>query len=151
MRDVFICNKKNSETQWKLLSATFSPSEALIQALRDKKGYFNHQKLTIMAKATNGLRFKSLNVGKQGNMEPSLNIERSNTWVKCGNPITKGHLNACPAKNIICKNCKYKSYFANLCKSKNKRPSINIVNDYVNSEICKYVRSEDSWSKNQKA
>ena len=51
----------------------------------------------------------------------------------------------------MCKNCKYKGYFANLCKSKNKRPSINFVNDYNKTEICKYVLSEDSWSKNQEA
>ena len=39
IRDIFICNMKNTDTQRKLLSATISPSEALNQALIDEKGY----------------------------------------------------------------------------------------------------------------
>ena len=54
IRDVIICNMRNSETQLKLLSATISPSEDLSQALKDEKGYFNHQKLTNTANSTNG-------------------------------------------------------------------------------------------------
>ena len=60
IRDIFICNMKNTATQRKLLSATINPSEALNQALIDKKGYFNHQKLTNMSRSsTNGTTFKS--------------------------------------------------------------------------------------------
>ena len=39
IKDIFICNMKNTETQQKLLSAAISPSEPLNQALIDKKGF----------------------------------------------------------------------------------------------------------------
>ena len=48
----FFCNLRNSVTQRQLLTEAISPSEALSQTLTDKKGYFNHQKLTNMAKLT---------------------------------------------------------------------------------------------------
>ena len=83
--DVFFCNMRNTDTQRKLLSAKISPTEALNQALIDEKGYFNHQKLTNMARSsTNGTIFKSFNHHNQIKKEPSLNIERSNTCMKCG-------------------------------------------------------------------
>ena len=143
---------KTTETQRKLLSARISPSEALNQAFIDGKGYFNHQKLIDMARSsTNGPTFKSFNSHNQIKKEPSLNIERSNTCMKCGNPFTKGHLNVCPANNITCKNCNYKGHFAKLCKFRNKLPTVNTVSDnYVNTESCTYVPPESSWSKNPK-
>ena len=55
----------------------------------------------------------------------------------------------CPAKDIICKNGNYKGLFAKLSIANNKRSSVIIVNDSVNTENCKYVPLEDSWSKNQ--
>ena len=146
IRDIFICNLKNTDTQRKLLSATISQSEALNQALIDEKGYFNHQKLTNMSRSsTNGTIFISFNNCNQIKKEPSLNIERSNSCMKCGNVFTKGHLNVCPAKDITCKNCNYKGHFAKLCKSRNKRPTINTVShNYVITENCKYAPPENS-------
>ena len=44
---------------------------------------------------SSGRVYKNFNNVKK---EPSLNIERSNTCMKCGNAFTKGHLNVCPAK-----------------------------------------------------
>ena len=147
IRDIFICNMKNTDTQRKLLSATISPSEALNQALIDEKGYFNHQKLTNMSRSsTNGTTFKSFSNHNHIKKEPSLNIERSNSCMKCGNTFTKGHLNVCPAKDITCKNCNYKGHFAKLCKSRNKRPTVNNVsNNFVNTENCTYTPPENSW------
>ena len=138
---------KNTDTQRKLLSATISPSEALNQALIDKKGYFNHQKLTNMSRSsTNGTTFKSFSNHNHIKKEPSLNIESSNSCMKCGNTFTKGHLNVCPAKDITCKNCNYKGHFAKLCKSRNKRPTVNNVsNNFVNTENCTYTPPENSW------
>ena len=49
--------------------------------------------------------------------------------MKCGNAFTKGHLNLCPAKEIICNISKYKGYFGILCKSKGRRPAVNNVNN----------------------
>ena len=139
IRDIFICNMKNTDTQRKLLSATISPSEALNQALIDEKGYFNHQKLTNMSRSsTNGTTFKSFSNHNQIKKEPSLNIERSNSCMKCRNTFTKGNLNLCPAKDITCNNCNYKGHFAKLCKSRNKRPTDN----YVNTEWCTRLGNE---------
>ena len=119
---------RKTDTQRKVLSATISPTEAHNQALIDEKGYFNHQKMTNLARSsTIGTTFKSFNNYNQIKKEPSLNIERSNTCMKCGNPFTKGHLNVCPAKDLTFKN--YKSHIAKLCKSRNKGPTVNTVSD----------------------
>ena len=69
---------RNSETERKLLSSTVGQSEALNQDLIDEKGFFNHQKLTKMAKATNGSSFKPFHGNNHVKKEPSLNIKRSN-------------------------------------------------------------------------
>ena len=153
IRDVFICNMGNTDTQRKLFSATISPTDALNQALIDEKGCFNHQKLTNVARSsTNRTTFKSFNNHNQIKKGPSLNIESSNTCMKCGDPFTKGHLNVYPAKDITCKSCNYKGNFAKLCKSRNKRPTVNTVNDnYVNTENCTYVSPERSWGENQES
>ena len=102
--------------------------------------------------STNGTTFKSFNNHNQIKKEPSLNIERSNTCMKCGYPFTKGHLNVCLAKDITCKNSNYKGHFAKLCKPRNKRSTVNTVNDnYVNTESCTYVSPESSWGENQES
>ena len=81
----------------------------------------------------------------------SWNIERSNTCMKCWNAFTKGHLNVCPAKEIVCNICKYKGHFGRLCKSKGRKPAVNIVDEAVNSQNCSYspedlqVRSEENF------
>ena len=72
--------------------------------------------------------------------------------MKCGNTFTKGHLNVCPAKDITCKNCNYKGHFAKLCKSRNKRPTVNTVSDnYVITENCTYAPPENSWTEDQES
>ena len=113
---------KNCDLQRRLLSETLNPLDALKQAFIDEKGYYNHLKLTNMTRSFNttgnsGRVYKNFNNVKK---EPSLNIERSNTCMKCGNAFTKGHLNVCPAKEIVCNICKYKGHFGRLCKSKRK-------------------------------
>ena len=52
--------------------------------------------------------------------------------------FSKGHLNVCPAKKIVCNTCKYKGHFGRLCKSKGKKPALNIVDEAVNSQYCSY-------------
>ena len=61
--------------------------------------------------------------------EPSLNIERPNTYMKCGNVFTKELLNVCPAKEIGCNICKCKGHFGILSKFKGRRPVVNIVEE----------------------
>ena len=100
---------------------------------------------------TNGTTFKSFNNHNQIK-EPSLNIERKNSCINCGNGFTKGHLNVCPVKDKTCKNCNYKRHFAKLCKSRNKSPTVNTVTDnYVNTENCTFVPPENSWAEHQES
>ena len=127
--------------------------DALSQAIIDKKGYYNHLKLTNMTRSFNTTGssdrvYKNFyNVKK----EPNLNIERSNTCMKCGNAFTKGHLNMCPAKEIVCNICKSKEHFRRLCKSKGRKPAVNTVDETVNSQNCSYspedlqARSEENF------
>ena len=97
---------------------------------------------------SSGRVYKNFNNKKK---EPSLNIERSNTCMKCRNAFTKGHLNMCPAKEIACNNCKYKGLFGRLCKSKGRKPAVNIVDEAVNTQNCSYspedlqARSEENF------
>ena len=153
IRDVFIFNMKNCDLQRRLLSETLNPLDALNQAIIDEKGYYNHLKLTSMTRSFNttgnsGRGYKNFNNVKK---EPSLNVERSNTCMKCGNAFTKGHLNVCPAKEIVCNICKYKGHFGRLCKSKGRKPAVNIVDEAVNSQNCSYspedlqMRSEENF------
>ena len=58
--------------------------------------------------------------------------------MKCGNAFNKCHLNVCPAKKTICNICKFKGHFRKLCKSKGRRPTLNNVEEVVNSQNCPY-------------
>ena len=144
---------KNCDLQRRLLSETLNPLDALNHAIIDEKGYYNHLKLTIMTRSFNttgssGRVYKNYNYVKK---DASLNIERSNTCMKCGNAFTKGQLNVCPAKEIICNICKYKGHFGRLCKSKGRKPAVNVVDEAVNSQNFSYspedlqARSEENF------
>ena len=131
---------KNCDLQRRLLSETPNPVDAINQAFFDEKSYYKNLKLTNMTRSFNktgrsGRVYKIFNNVKK---EPNLNIERSNTCMKCGNAFTKGHLNVCPAKEIICNICKYKRHFEKLCKSKGRKPAVNTVEEVVNSQNCSY-------------
>ena len=160
IRDIFINNTKNSDIQRKLLTETVPPLEALNAALIDEKGITNHIKMTSTFKSTgysSNKSFNHFNVKR----EPTLNIERNNTCMKCGGSLTKGHLAVCPAKDTTCTTCKYRGHFTRLCKS--CRKNVNIVdsqivnntdsnypseqpdvnNDRVNRECCGVI---NAWS-----
>ena len=127
---------KNCDSQRRLLSETLNPVDALNRAIIDKKSYYNHLKRTNITRATNfnsGRVYKSF---KTLEKEPSLNVQRSNTCMKCENAFTKEHLNVCPAKEIICNFCKYKGHFGRLCESKERRPVVNNVEENVNNPNC---------------
>ena len=97
---------------------------------------------------SSGRVYKTFNNGKK---EPSLNIERSNTCMKCGNAFTKGHLNVSPAKEIVCNICKFKGHFGRLCKSKGRKPAVITVAETKNSQNRSYstedlqARSEENF------
>ena len=76
---------RNCNLQWRPLSENLNPVDALNhQAIIDKKGYFNHKKLTTFTRAinssnNNGKIYKFFNPAKR---EPGLNIEKLNSCMK---------------------------------------------------------------------
>ena len=151
---------KKSDIQRKLLTKTLPPLEELNVASIDENGKTNHMKMTSTFRSNGYSSNKSLylfNVKR----EPTLNIERNNTCMKCGGTFSIGHLAVCPAKDTICTSCKYQGHFNRLCKS--SRKNLNIVdsqivhntdcncpseqpdvnNDRVNRECCIVI---DAWS-----
>ena len=127
---------KNSDIQRKLLTETLAPLEALNVALIDEKGITNHMKMTSTFKS-NG--YSSINPFNHFNIkrEPTLNIERSNTCMKCGGTFSNGHLAVCPAKDTTCTSCKDCGHFTKLCKS--RRKNVNIVDSQIVHNIdCNY-------------
>ena len=80
--------------------------------------------------------------------EPALNIERSNTCMKCGGTFSKGHLAVCPAKDRTCKLCKYRGHFTRRWKS--RRKNVNIVDSQIiHNTDCNYP-SEQQDVKNDR-
>ena len=150
---------KNYDIQRKLLTETLPPREALNVALIDEKGILNHLKLTNNFKS-NGSSVHKPHSHFTVKREPTLNIEKSNTCMKCGGNFAKGHLAVFPAKDTNCTSCKYKGHFTRPCKS--RRRNVNIVNnqfvddtdfnlsdipnvntDHVNRECCGVI---NAWS-----
>ena len=110
------------------MTETLPPREALNLAFIDEKEILNHLKLT------NNFKSKEPPVDKSHNhfiikREPTLNIERSNTCMKCGGTFSKGYLAFCPAKDTPCTSCKYKGHFAKLCKFCHK--NVNILSNQI--------------------
>ena len=136
IRDIFINNMKNSDIQRKLLTETLPPLKTLNVALIDEKRITNHIKMTSTFKSngySSNKSFNHFNVKR----EPTLNIKRTNTCMKCGGNFTKGHLAVCPAKDTTCTTCKYRGHFSRLCKS--RRKIVNIVDSQiVNNTDCNY-------------
>ena len=110
IRDIFINSMKNSDIQRKFLTEPLPPLEALNVALIDEKGITNHMKMTSTFKFNGYSSKKSFNHFNV-KREPTLNIERNNTCIKCGGKFCKGHLAVCPAKDTTCTTCKYRGHF----------------------------------------
>ena len=67
--------------------------------------------------------------------EPTVNIEQSNTCMKCSGSFSKGYVAVCPAKDINYTFCKYYGHFTRLCKS--CRKNVNLVeSQIVNNTDC---------------
>ena len=58
--------------------------------------------------------------------------------MKYGNAFTKGHINVCPAKVIICNICNDEGHFGRLCKLKGRRPVVNKVEEIEYNQSCSY-------------
>ena len=92
-------------------------------ALINEKGFLNHLKLTNNFKSYGPPVRKShnhFNVKR----EPTLNIERNNTCMKCGETFSNGHLAVC--RVCTCTSCKFKGHFTSHCKF--RRKNVNLVN-----------------------
>ena len=70
---------RSCDLQLRLVLEALSPVDAFNQAIIDEKGYYNHLKLTNMTRANNNKNFNTVK------KEPSMNIEKSNPCMKCGN------------------------------------------------------------------
>ena len=145
---------KNYDNQRKFLTENLPPREALNVALIDEKGILKDLKLTNNFKS-NGSSVHKPHSHFTVKREPTLNIEKSYTCMKCGGTFSKGHLAVCPAKNTTCTCCKYKGHFTRLCKS--RRRNVNLVNnqivddtdlnlpdvntDHVHRECCGFINA----------
>ena len=105
IRDFFINNMKNYDIQRKLLTEILPPREALNVELIDEKGFLNHLKLTNNFKS-NGSSVHKPHSRFTVKREPTLNIEKSNTCMKCSGTFSKGHLAVYPAKDTTCTSSK---------------------------------------------
>ena len=76
IRDIFIDNMKNYDTQRKLLTETLPPREALNVALIDEKGILNQLKLTNNFKS-NGSSVHKPHSHFNVKRESTLNIEKT--------------------------------------------------------------------------
>ena len=121
-------NMKNYDIQRKLLTETLPPREALNVALIDEKGILNHLNLTNNYKSTESSVHKPHNHFTV-KREPSLNIEKSISCMKCGGTFSKGHLAVCPAKDTTCTSCKQKGHFTR--RGRSRRRYVNIVNNQI--------------------
>ena len=150
---------KNSDIQRKLLTETLPTQEALNVALIDEKGITNHLKMTKTFKSNElsvNKHFHQFNVKR----EPTLNIERRNTCMKCDGKFSKGHLAVCLAKNTTFTSCNYRHFTTGLCKTHRKIVNIdsqivyntdcnypseqpNVKNDRLNREYCGVI---NAWS-----
>ena len=90
IRDTFINNMKNYDIQRKLLTETLPPREAPNVAFIDEKGILNHLKFTNNFKS-NGSSVHKPHSHFTVKREPTLNIEKSNTCMKCGGIFSKRH------------------------------------------------------------
>ena len=127
---------RNCDLQRRLLWQTRIPVDALIQAIIAKN--YNNLKLTNKTRANNNNRGRVYKNLKTVKTESNLNIENSNTCMKCGKVLSKRHLNFFPAKEINCNSCKYKGHFGRFCKSKGRRIFVNNVEENENNQNCPY-------------
>ena len=68
--------------------------------------------------------------------EPTLNIERSNSCMKCDGKFSKGHLAVCLAKNTTCKSCNNRNFTRGLCNTHRKIVNIDVQTVY--NTYCNY-------------
>ena len=129
---------RNCHLQRRLLLETLNSVDALNQAIIDEKSYYSHLKLKNMRRANNNNSGRVYNIFTTVRKEQSLHIEKSNFCKKCGNNFTKGELNVCPAKEIICNHCKNKGHFGRLCNLEGRRPVVHNVEDNINNQNCLY-------------
>ena len=140
IRDVFIANMQDRETQKELLKETRTAKKALEVAMNIEMGIQNQLNIsgTTAQASTNGITSTTVN-----NVQGSWNRSRplTNQFVKpticpnCGYGWSASHRQNCPAREKICKNCGIVNHFAKICRKPKlpykPKPRVNNVNDSV--------------------
>ena len=109
VRDIFITNMRNVESQKKLCIEYLTPENVLSYVLVHNKGTKIHQQY---------LKFPTYNaIPQYVKNEPTLNIVETNKCRNCGQQFKKGHLITFPARDRNCNTCGRKGHFAKHCRS----------------------------------
>ena len=114
VKSFFIQGMSNPPIQMDLLSEDRDPLETLQYAITRKRGQENQQRISnTHALNPSGSGINLIQKQRQQTQRRSIlptppnNNKIPDCW-KCGYKFIKGHLDNCPAKNVICNICKKK-------------------------------------------
>ena len=130
----------NPQIQKDLLSEDRDPQETIQYAITKKKGQENQQRISnTHALRPNGSGINLIQKQRQQTQRRSLlptppNINKIPDCWKCGYKFIKGHLDNCPAKNVICNICKKVGHYAKLCRSDIPPIRVEIQNTQRNNQ-----------------
>ena len=130
IRDAFILNMIDHETQKELLKETFEPTKALEIAIQMEMGAQNQQKLnqnlmsgTNSVNAINSNQIRNRNANAQQNKRyftryatVPQNYQYTSTCMNCGLRWSHNHKQICPANGKKCNNCGIIGQFARKCR-----------------------------------
>ena len=126
IRDAFILNMIDHETQKELLNKKVEPSKALEIAIQMEMGAQNQQKInqnlmsgtnSVNSINSNHIRNRNANA-QQTNQDFTRyatvpqNYQYTSTYMKCGLLWSQNHKQSCPAKGKKCNNCGIIGHFA---------------------------------------